>query len=59
MPLQALLDAESPAKRTRLQTQDSPSRQAGVVASKRAEQLDSLERDLKQVMNYADEKVGY
>lgn len=56
MHVQALLDAESPAKRTRLQAQDSPGRQAG-VAAKRTQQLDALEQDLKQVMNYADEKV--
>lgn len=53
---QAMLDAESPAKRTRLQAQDSPSKHAR-VAAKRAELTDALERDLKQVMNYADEKV--
>lgn len=58
MSLQALLDAVSPAKRTRLQVQDSPSRQTR-VAAKRTEQLDALERDLKQVMNYADEKVCF
>ena len=56
MPVQALLDAESPAKRTRLKAQDSPGRQAG-VAAKRTQQLDALEQDLKQVINYADEKV--
>ena len=55
--LQALLDAESPAKRTRRQ-QVSPSRMEAGIAAKRTEQMEVLDQNLKQVMNYADEKVS-
>ena len=43
----------SAAKRTRL---SSPSKESAVAAT-RALQTDALDQDVKQVMNYADEKV--
>lgn len=35
----------------------SPSKEAAAIEAKRAAQLDDLDHDVKQVMNYADEKV--
>lgn len=56
---QALLGPESPAKRTRLSAKSSPSKEGAAVEAKRAIQSDDLEHDVKQVMDYADEKVLY
>ena len=51
--LQAASSMGSAAKRTRL---SSPSKESAVAAT-RALQTDALDQDVKQVMNYADEKV--
>lgn len=56
MLMQEAVGAESAAKRTRLSAKSSPSREAALKAT-RMLQRDALERDVKQVMNYADEKV--
>ena len=55
--IQALLGTESPSKRTRLSAKGSPSKGSAAIEAKRAAQLDDLDHDVKQVMNYADEKV--
>ena len=55
--VQALVGADSPSKRTRLTGKGSPGNQAAAVEAKRAVQADDLDRDVKQVMDYADEKV--
>lgn len=55
---EALLSTESPAKRTRLSAKGSPSKEGAVIDAKRAVQVDELDCDVKQVMNYADEKVA-
>ncbi len=54
---QALLGTESPAKRTRLSAKGSPIKDGAALDARRAIQVDDLDRDVKQVMNYADEKV--
>lgn len=51
---QAASSMGSAAKRTRL---SSPSKESAVAAT-RALQTDALDQDVKQVMNYADEKVA-
>lgn len=47
----------SPSKRTRLSAKSSPSKEGAAIEANRAAQLDDLDHDVKQVMNYADEKV--
>ena len=51
------MGTESPSKRTRLSAKGSPRKEGAAVEAKRAAQLDDLDHDVKQVMNYADEKV--
>ena len=51
------MGAESPAKRTRLSAKSCPNKEQSAVEAKRAAQSDDLDRDVKQVMDYADEKV--
>ena len=55
---QALVGTESPSKRTRLSAKSFPSKEGAAAEAKRAAQLDDLDHDVKQVMNYADEKVS-
>jgi hypothetical protein len=56
--LQAALGTESAAKRTRLSSKGSPTKESALEA-KRASQAEALDHDVKQVMNYADEKVHH
>ncbi len=56
--LQAALGTESAAKRTRLSSTGSPTKESALEA-KRASQSEALEHDVRQVINYADEKVHH
>ncbi|KAL0037993.1 hypothetical protein WJX79_008923 [Trebouxia sp. C0005] len=54
---EAALGTESAAKRTRLSSKGSPTKESALEA-KRASQSEALDRDVRQVINYADEKVA-
>ena len=54
--LQEALGSESAAKRTRLSSKSSPTKESRLEAARKL-QSDALEHNVKQVMNYADEKV--
>ncbi len=54
--VQAAVSTGSAAKRTRLSGKTSPSKESA-VAARRAFQSEALDHDVKQVMDYADEKV--
>jgi len=56
--LQAALGTESAAKRTRLSSKGSPTKESALEA-KRASQSEALDHDVRQVINYADEKVHH
>ena len=52
------MGTKTPSKRTRLSADGCPRKEAAAIEAKRAAQLDDLDHDVKQVMNYADEKVN-
>ena len=56
--LQEAVGVESAAKRTRLSVKSSPSKESALEAKQKL-QSDALDHDVKQVMDYADEKVQH